>query len=543
MTEDKTQAIKFLKEQADAGDTEAMHTLAFIYYEGAGTEKDLEQSFSWLKKAAEAGMTEAMFDLAYTYHEGEGTGKDLKQFFYWVKKAAEAGIPEAMHKLALAYYKGEGIEKELKQYFSWLKKAAKAGVPEAMNNLALAYYKGEDTEKDMKQYFFWVEKAAEAGVPEAMDNLALTYKNRDGSERNEEEYWIAKAYKFGAPYTLIYFSCALFLKEKLVDKTLHDTLVSKLLNLQKKCKEILRDREILGDRHDVDETRYLSHYTNIAALNSILEGKGSNHLRLYNITYFNDPLEGMSLPNVFDNDMCEYIYGSKDQSPHEIRVEGKSVSIYACAFTEVADRLDMWRAYGNNGDGYSITSKIPSSVRADEKLGLMEKLLPSQDVQSKPSEPDVSKDNGKIRIYKVLYGDAAKETYEETLKDSLEDLQCLLMKIRNEKVTQKIKNLVIQILAELRYLYKDEPYRSEQEYRIIDVVDAGNEKLEYDYASEPPRLYMKTVPFLFKNEGCKITIGPRVKDKDGAEVYIKHQLHKNNWSKTTEIVRSKIHYR
>jgi len=54
---------------------------------------------------------------------------------------------------------------------------------------------------------------------------------------------------------------------------------------------------------------------------------------------------------------------------------------------------------------------------------------------------------------------------------------------------------------------------------------------------------MKTEPFLFKERGCKITIGPRVKDKNSAEVYIKHKLHENDWSETTKIVPSKIRYR
>jgi len=67
----------------------------------------------------------------------------------------------------------------------------------------------------------------------------------------------------------------------------------------------------------------------------------------------------------------------------------------------------------------------------------------------------------------------------------MKDLQSLLKNISDEKVIQTIKNLAIQIFAELRYLYKDKPYSSEQEYRIIDVVDDGNEKLECNDTSEP----------------------------------------------------------
>ena len=575
MTEDENQVIKKLKDQAEAGDKEAMHTLAYVYHEGegteknlkqffywvkkaaeagvpkamhslacayhegVGTEKDLKQYFSWMKKAVEAGVSKSMYTLAIAYYEGEGTEKDLKQFFSWVKKAAEAGVPGSMHTLAMAYHEGEGTEKDLKQFFSWVKKAAEAGIPKAMYNLSYSYHKGVGTEKDLKQFFSWVQKAAEAGVPKAMFNLALAYIDGGGTEKNLEKYfqWMEKAHRFKASHALICFPCTLLLKRKLLDKDKHDKVIVVLCNLKQKCDEILKGR------HRVCQQKVLSHFTKFAAINSILENKCSNHLRLYNITYFNDPLEGMSLPESFGPSIRKCIYGDKDPILHEIEVGEKSFSVYACAFTEEEDHINMWRAYGNDGDGYSITSMIPKRMRADEELGFMGKLSPSQDVQSKPSEPDVSKDNGKIHVYKVLYGGKeAKKTYKD-LKNSLKELQDLLKKIRDEKASQTIKNLAVQILAELRYLYKDEPYGSEQEYRIIDVVDAGSEELECDYTSEPPRLYTKTAPFLFNNEGCKITIGPRVKDKDGAEVYIKHQLHKNDWSETTEVVPSKINYR
>ena len=556
MTEDEPQRIKFLKEQAEAGDTEAMLTLAFIYYEGAGTKKDPEQSFYWLEKAADEEIPKAMLMLALSYGKGEGTGKDETKFFHWAMKAAEAGMRDAMFIIVFAYGEGYGTERDWEQCFHWMER----------------YSKEKNVEADTPIFFNLIEKSAKEGEPKAMFYLAFAYVTRDDTKENLDKYfhWMEKAYRAKAPHTFICVSCALLLKEGLITKNKHNEIVKILLKLQQKCKTILRDS------HDIEESCLLSHYTKFAALNSILEGKDSNYFRLYNIIYFNDPLEGMFLPDFFADDMCEYIYGSEDQSPHEIRVEDKLFSVYACAFTEVEDRLDMWRAYSNNGDGYSITHTytIPEDDRDAEEHGLMEKMIgpflqanldklsasdmpedednainidkqsrpSSQDVQSKPSESNVSKDNGKFRIYKVLYGEAAEETYKR-LEGSLKELQSLLMGINDEKVFQTIKNLAVQILAELRYLYKDKPYKSEQEYRIIDVVDAGNKKLEYDYASEPPHLYTKTEPFLFKENGWKITIGPRVKDKDGAKVYIKHQLHKNDWSETTKIVPSGIRYR
>ena len=544
---DLEQYFQWMKKAAEADYPAAMFNLALAYIEGEGTEKDLEQYFQWMKKAAEADYPAAMFNLALAYYiGGEGTEKDLEQYFQWTKKAAEAHIPEAMFDLSLAYYiGGEGTEKDLEQYFQWTKKAAEADIPEAMFNLALAYIKGESTEKDLEQYFQWMKKAAEAHIPAAMFNLALAYIEGEGTKKDLNQYfqWMEKAYRTRVPDSFIAFPIVRLLHTKTLNESQHEKILDSLFQLKKKCKDILNN-------HRIKSKAQLSHYTKFSALNSILQGDNSNHLRLYNVAYFNDPLEGMSLPNAFGDGMCEFFYGD-DAISHEIEAGGKLFSVYVCAFTANEDRLDMWRAYGNNGDGYSVTSMIPDNMKADEEHGVAfqmhDSILPSlQNVQDASPESDAPKDDDKIGIYKVLYGDAAQKTFK-VLKKPLKTLQGILEGIDNEEVSQKTKALATQILADLRYLYKDKAYKSEKEYRIIRVIDAGSEKLEHEEISQtspqPPRFYIKTPPFLFQEEGCKITIGPRVTEKATAEIYIKQQLHENKWHKTTEVVRSKMPYR
>ena len=63
--------------------------LAILYYNGEGTEKNLEKSFYWYQKAAENGHIHALNNLAVCYDYGEGTEKNLKKAFYWYQKAAE----------------------------------------------------------------------------------------------------------------------------------------------------------------------------------------------------------------------------------------------------------------------------------------------------------------------------------------------------------------------------------------------------------------------------------------------------------------------
>src|SRR6185369_1807472 len=67
------ECIISLGKLAENGDEVAMFILANMYYNGEGTEKNLEKAFHWYQKAAKYGSKEAMFHLANMYYNGEGT--------------------------------------------------------------------------------------------------------------------------------------------------------------------------------------------------------------------------------------------------------------------------------------------------------------------------------------------------------------------------------------------------------------------------------------------------------------------------------------
>ncbi|CAB5205601.1 unnamed protein product [Rhizophagus irregularis] len=70
----------------------------FFYYNGEGTEKDLEKAFYWCQKAAEKDYIIVMYSLAVYYRYGEGTEKNFEKAFYWYQKAAEKDHIDAMHR-------------------------------------------------------------------------------------------------------------------------------------------------------------------------------------------------------------------------------------------------------------------------------------------------------------------------------------------------------------------------------------------------------------------------------------------------------------
>ena len=528
-----TKKFQQLLAMAQSDDVKAMSAVADAYFYGNGVEKNPQQCFAWTKKAADADLPEAMFNLALAYKDGVGVEKDMSQFFAWTKKAADAGLPKAMFNLAIAYKDGLGVEKDMSQIFVWTKKAADADLPEAMVNLAIAYRDGVGVEKDLQQCFAWTKKAADAGLPEAMFNLALAYNDGVGVEKNPEQLFqcVEAAYKKGAVDAAILFPFSRLWQNEEIDEPTYNKIVDALFVLRRECQSILQKKHR-------EEGQPLSHYTKFVALDSVLKGGESNHLRLYNVAYFNDPLEGAAFPSALVDGMCEWIYGRKGKIPHEITVEGKKFSVYACAFSALDDHLPLWIAYGNNGDGYNITGTIPRHMKADEESGAMQDMHRSFFIKDKSTA--TNPDDARIRVYKVLYGNAAKDTVQE-LTRRLKELQSILQG-KSDEVKQKVKAVAEWILADLRYLYKDEAFEWEEEYRIIRVAEFGDEKMKPDDRT-PPRLYLETPPFLFAESGGKVTVGPCVAKEAAPELYIRRQLTKNGWNKTTDIAHSKMPYR
>ncbi|EXX66658.1 Skt5p [Rhizophagus irregularis DAOM 197198w] len=192
-------AFHWYQKSAENGYTNAMNNLAICYECGKGTEKNLEKTFYWYQKAAENGSEAVIFNLAKCYENGKGTEKNLEKTFYWYQKAAENGSEKAMNNLAICYECGKGTEKNLEKTFYWYQKAAENGSEKAMINLAICYENGKGIEKNLEKTLYWYQKAAENGNEIAMNNLAICYENGEGMEKNLEKafYWFQKAAENG----------------------------------------------------------------------------------------------------------------------------------------------------------------------------------------------------------------------------------------------------------------------------------------------------------------------------------------------------------
>lgn len=87
-----------LVDAAEAGDRDAMYTLAIAFLSGMG---DDDIGMAWLRRAADAGQPAAQFELGSAYIYGyQGTSPDRQTGLDWWQRAASGGEAYAQYSLA-----------------------------------------------------------------------------------------------------------------------------------------------------------------------------------------------------------------------------------------------------------------------------------------------------------------------------------------------------------------------------------------------------------------------------------------------------------
>ena len=124
-------AQKIFTEAADAGNSNAMVDIGYMYCFGYGVEQDYGKAMEWVEKAADAGNADAMNGIGIMYECGYGVGQDYGKAMEWYQKAADAGDADAMYNIGYMYYFGYGVEQDQDKAREWYIKAADAGNEEA----------------------------------------------------------------------------------------------------------------------------------------------------------------------------------------------------------------------------------------------------------------------------------------------------------------------------------------------------------------------------------------------------------------------------
>jgi TPR repeat protein len=99
LPKDMTEAARWYRKAAEAGDAEAALALGRMLRDGDGIESNSAEAARWLKVAADAGSAEAQYNLAQLYRDGSGVPADQAEAIRLFRLAAESQSGEAIAQL------------------------------------------------------------------------------------------------------------------------------------------------------------------------------------------------------------------------------------------------------------------------------------------------------------------------------------------------------------------------------------------------------------------------------------------------------------
>ncbi|SFC06434.1 DUF2971 domain-containing protein [Pseudoalteromonas denitrificans] len=545
---DLKKAIALYTLSAEQGDKDAQNNLANMYANGEGVEVDLKKAIALYTLSAEQGHRDAQNNLANMYANGEGVEVDLKKAIALYTLSAEQGQPDAQFNLAWMYDEGEGITKNLNIATKFYTLAAKQGCAESQNNLGVMFENGQGKiKKDINLALKWYTLSAKQDNEYGLYNLANLYKNGTGVKKNDKKAFSLFKQSFELGYEQA--------KYNLPNKLAIDLLQKHKFSIALNDAFITLDNtiRIIKKRHIYNGSDPLSHFTTWPAIESLLpleQNKNTNLLRLYHVDYMNDPNEGLALSNVINNTnnacpLLEKIFNYRDSLKYNSVIETLP-SVYSVSFTHSSDRLDLWRAYANDGNGFCIVTYFDKQEDDDtfenasvNAFHLHRNPTLKQSFNSIKDKTEKHLDTTKPLLFEVKYDDKSK-------KKTIRELNLALLNIEKAlesavpKIKTEVNHILYAVLMEVMYLYKDEQYSTEREVRAFQTMPLNEVKMD---ERNPGRLYCETNPFLFLGENTKIVIGPKVPEPHIALWNLRYRLNKNGFANNTNVEYSTVKYR
>jgi hypothetical protein len=275
------------------------------------------------------------------------------------------------------------------------------------------------------------------------------------------------------------------------------------------------------------------HYTDDAGLKGILE---TGKVRLSDIFSLNDPSELSHGFSIF----VETLKTSAASGPPEAKLFANSMDrflerirdtaqYFSCSFSADGDDLGQWRAYADNGHGYA--------------LGFDATLLESSfEKQSQGPIPNTAS-------FPITYQDAKLAAIHSDLVSRMCNLISLPRgrKLSDADVNAYMGELAVMLASHAMHaclFFKHPGYKNEQEYRFLEVCEAGQAPVGIKARMRPYSM-VEYLEFDWKgnnSDGLKrIVVGPAA-DSEKATRFAKDCL-RMFYSGSVSVDRSKIPYR
>lgn len=222
-----------------------------------------------------------------------------------------------------------------------------------------------------------------------------------------------------------------------------------------------------------------AYYTTMQTLGYLLldepAGKGEKYrLSVMNVDYMNDPNEGRVLQEFFRTHIScasSLFQSFVGQSGQRARAKADDTLVFLKSFSDKVDRLTMWSEYGDKGNGVCVVMDGATFQNARDKQRLLEALHIKK----------IGNERDDYVLYKVIYWDKNQDEFIAKGLDSRE-LKTKIKKIKQtleqifvnlkrgafeEREEQICMDFLQELLAKIKYLFKFEEYRDENETRVI----------------------------------------------------------------------------
>lgn len=161
---DCDEAIGFMKVRADSGNIDALKRLASIYYDGAGTKRELTIAAELYEKAAQLGDSWSQNRVGELYRDGIGVVADVEKATKWFEEASKQGNVLSMNNLIQMYSGGLlPSSYDVSILVINLESMAKSGDRIAARILGNLYHDGSGVKRNLDLSRYWYDFAVRLG--------------------------------------------------------------------------------------------------------------------------------------------------------------------------------------------------------------------------------------------------------------------------------------------------------------------------------------------------------------------------------------------
>lgn len=207
----------------------------------------------------------------------------------------------------------------------------------------------------------------------------------------------------------------------------------------------------------------ISHYTTCETLRVTLLNDEDTKFRLYNVSYMNDPQEGLMLPYILKNHGLVVENSVNNMWLENRRTKLERCNTYIGSFSLAADNLPLWTQYAKNGNGCCLVFDNEFFDECDndiDKEVYMQKNLKTQN--------DNDEESDYFCLYSVVYVDSNYNIENYDISDNINELVDIVKTLQSSSdYYDKLVQIVNELLNQIRFLFKSMDYEHEKELRIV----------------------------------------------------------------------------